>query len=202
LATCVVPTKSDAPQSENYLYLVRAIARGIKRRCPPCVELDDLIGDGMVGLTKSLAHYDSSVGAPFASYARHRIRGEILDGMRRMDWTTKYAREHHLATTEAVHVSIEGNPDWSSRLQSDQSEQDVFSIAVRAEEETRVARLLAQLPPRWAAVLRAYYWEGLDSKVIAKGMRVSEARVSQIIKFSLRRLRRLRLICVHKKVQG
>lgn len=66
--------------------LVRRIARQIHGRLPQSVELDDLVSVGTVGLIESVARYNPSRGVPFETYARHRIRGAILDALRAVDW--------------------------------------------------------------------------------------------------------------------
>jgi RNA polymerase sigma factor (sigma-70 family) len=67
---------------------VRAIARRVSHRVPRSIDLEDLVQAGVVGLLDAARHYDGSV--PFSAYARLRIRGEILDYVRReFAWTAE-----------------------------------------------------------------------------------------------------------------
>src|SRR5579884_2527602 len=68
----------------RFFPLVRRIARRMQRLVPGS-SLDDLIGDGAVGLIRSVDTYDASLGYTFQSYARKVIAGSMLNGLRRMD---------------------------------------------------------------------------------------------------------------------
>lgn len=70
----------------TYLGLVRALAWKIHQKLPRHVELDDLIGYGTVGLAEAATTYDPSRGLKFTTFAYHRIRGAILDGLSKMSW--------------------------------------------------------------------------------------------------------------------
>lgn len=69
--------------------LVRKIAFHLLARLPPSVEVDDLIQSGMIGLLESAKKYDSSKGASFETYAGIRIRGAMLDDLRKGDWVPR-----------------------------------------------------------------------------------------------------------------
>jgi len=69
--------------------LVERIANQIGSRLPESIQRDDLIQAGMIGLLEALRNYDSSQGAAFETYAGIRIRGSILDEVRRSDWTPR-----------------------------------------------------------------------------------------------------------------
>lgn len=73
----------------DYSDLVHRIAYHLKARLPACVLVDDLIQVGMLGLLDAARHYDASQGASFETYATIRIRGSMLDELRRNDWAPK-----------------------------------------------------------------------------------------------------------------
>jgi RNA polymerase sigma factor for flagellar operon FliA len=75
-----------------YLPLVRALARRLGRRLPPYIELDDLVSAGVVGLMEALQRFDPSRDTAFKSYAEFRIRGAMLDELRRRDLMARDAR--------------------------------------------------------------------------------------------------------------
>ncbi len=69
--------------------LVHRIAYHLIARLPSSVIVDDLIQSGMLGLLDAAEHYDPSQGASFETYATIRIRGAMLDELRRNDWAPK-----------------------------------------------------------------------------------------------------------------
>jgi RNA polymerase sigma factor for flagellar operon FliA len=76
----------------EHLPQVRLIARRIHERLPENVSLDDLISTGVVGLIAAVDHFDPAQGVQLKTYAEHKIRGAILDGLREMDWAPKNKR--------------------------------------------------------------------------------------------------------------
>lgn len=73
----------------KYAPLVKRIAYHLMSRLPPSVLADDLIQSGMIGLLEAARNYDASQGASFETYAGIRIRGSMLDEIRRCDWTPR-----------------------------------------------------------------------------------------------------------------
>lgn len=102
--------------------LVRRIARQIHSRLPQSVELDDLISVGVVGLIESIARFNPSRGVPFDTYARHRIRGSILDALRAVDWVPHSVRrkaqsiERARRTLQTIHGRTPTEQEMATRL--------------------------------------------------------------------------------------
>ncbi len=69
--------------------LVKRIAYHLISRLPSCVQVDDLIQAGMIGLLEAARNYDATQGASFETYAGIRIRGSMLDEIRKGDWTPR-----------------------------------------------------------------------------------------------------------------
>jgi len=69
--------------------LVRRIAHHLAARLPASVEVDDLIQAGMIGLIEASRGYDAEQGASFETYASIRIRGAMIDEIRRGDWVPR-----------------------------------------------------------------------------------------------------------------
>jgi RNA polymerase sigma factor for flagellar operon FliA len=67
------------------LPLVKRVAFTIREHLPSHVEVDDLIGNGVLGLVDAVSKFDTAKRVKLESYARHRIRGGILDGLRSVD---------------------------------------------------------------------------------------------------------------------
>lgn len=81
--------------------LVKRIAFHLMNRLPPSVQAEDLIQAGMIGLLEAARHYDPSQGASFETYAGIRVRGAMLDEIRRSDWTP---RSVHRKSREAAEM--------------------------------------------------------------------------------------------------
>lgn len=87
---------------EQYAPLVKRIAHHLLARLPASVVLDDLIQAGMLGLLEALRKYDPSKGASFETYAGIRIRGAIIDEVRRGDWTPRSVHRNGRRVSEAI----------------------------------------------------------------------------------------------------
>ena len=74
---------------ERHAPLVKRIAYHLLARLPASVQADDLIQSGMIGLIEAAKNFDGSKGASFETFAGIRIRGAMLDEMRRGDWTPR-----------------------------------------------------------------------------------------------------------------
>lgn len=89
----VTPSAVDEKELiERYLPLVRNVVDRVKLNLPSHVDADDLYSVGVTGLIAAVRKYNPEQGSTFASYAAMRIRGAILDELRRMDWCPRRAR--------------------------------------------------------------------------------------------------------------
>ena len=82
-------TNSDVILVENYASLVKRIAYHLIARLPHTVDVADLIQEGMIGLLDAAQNYNANQGASFETYAGIRIRGAMLDEIRRNDWAPR-----------------------------------------------------------------------------------------------------------------
>ncbi|MES9844636.1 MAG: RNA polymerase sigma factor FliA [Candidatus Sedimenticola sp. PURPLELP] len=82
--------------------LVKRIAYHLMNRLPPSVQADDLIQAGMIGLLEASRNYDPGQGASFETYAGIRIRGSMLDEIRRSDWTPRSVHRKARMVAEAM----------------------------------------------------------------------------------------------------
>lgn len=87
-----------------YLPLVKSVAARIAARLPRTVDVDDLIGAGVLGLINAASQYDKSRGVPFDKYAEIRVRGAILDELRNLDQTSRTARRRQAEIEEVVRM--------------------------------------------------------------------------------------------------
>lgn len=81
---------------------VRRIAYHLLARLPASVQVDDLIQAGMVGLLEAARRYDAAQGASFATFAEARIRGAMLDEIRRGDWAPRSVHRQARAIGAAI----------------------------------------------------------------------------------------------------
>ena len=79
----------------GHLYLVNSIAAHVQKSLAVHVELDDLIHSGMMGLFDAATKYTADKEVAFGAYAKHRIRGAILDGLRQLDWASRDLRKRY-----------------------------------------------------------------------------------------------------------
>lgn len=103
---------------DHHAPLVRRIAYCVLRRLPPCVQVDDLIQAGMLGLLEAAQHYTAENGASFKTFASIRIHGSILDELRRLDplRRTKRREAKAIAATAAALELTKGHPPSSADI--------------------------------------------------------------------------------------
>lgn len=98
----------------HYMSMVRSIAAKMSRTLPTSVERDDLISYGTFGLIEALDNYDPERGVKFATFAYPRIRGSMVDGLRRLDWVPRSVRAKSREiekATEELHEALGRTPE-------------------------------------------------------------------------------------------
>lgn len=86
----------------RYAPLVKRIAHHLLLRMPASVQIDDLIQSGMIGLLEAAKKYDVTKGASFETYAGIRIRGSMLDEVRKGDWAPRSVHRKSRKVAEAI----------------------------------------------------------------------------------------------------
>ncbi|MGJ8646150.1 MAG: RNA polymerase sigma factor FliA [Marinomonas colpomeniae] len=87
---------------EQYGYLVKKIAYHLLARLPDSVDVDDLTQAGMMGLIEAYKRFESTKGASFETYAGIRIRGSMMDEVRKTDWAPRSVRRNGRAVANAI----------------------------------------------------------------------------------------------------
>ena len=87
---------------EQHAPLVKRIACHLINRLPASVQLEDLVQAGMIGLLEASRNYDANQGASFETYAGIRIRGSMLDEIRKNDWAPRSVHRKARMVAEAV----------------------------------------------------------------------------------------------------
>lgn len=104
----------------EHLPLVKAIAVRVHENLPVHVDLDDLVHAGILGLFDAVAKYRPEKKVAFSSYAKHRIKGAILDSLRQLDWASRDLRRRHKqveAVTRELAATLQRTPTESEIAQ-------------------------------------------------------------------------------------
>lgn len=100
-----VKTKSDKLREQiiiEYVPLVKLVAGRLNMYLGYTVEYDDLVGYGVFGLIDAIDKFDYGKGIKFETYASLRIRGSILDQIRKMDWIPRSVRQKQKQIESAI----------------------------------------------------------------------------------------------------
>jgi RNA polymerase sigma factor for flagellar operon FliA len=104
----------------EHLPLVKAIAVRVHENLPVHVDLDDLVHAGILGLFDAATKFNPDKQVAFSSYAKHRIKGAILDSLRQLDWASRDMRRRHKqveAATRELAAELQRNPTDSEVAQ-------------------------------------------------------------------------------------
>jgi RNA polymerase sigma factor for flagellar operon FliA len=209
-------TRSNGADRQRLLLLhlpqVRLVAKSIWDRMRFAVDLEDLVGYGVLGLVDAVDRFDPSRGILLKTYAEHRIRGAILDGLRGMDWLPRSARQRERLRRrqDAASASAPVEPPRMESVFPGGNLTDLEKLAesrsCRAdglpahaspealyetkERGERLREAVAHLPRRHRQVIELYYKREMSMKQIGAVLHVHESRVSQLHASALRCLRR------------
>jgi len=203
-----MPYVSEA-QCRECIPMVRAIAISIAKKVPHTVELDDLIQEGMIGLHQAVISYRPQMKTTLKTYAKHRVRGQILDSLRDLDMTSRwYRRVLNLIESSRVALTIKwGKPpslieisehlgltvEVLGRAMGNKYQTvsvdgldipfnpDYDSELIKKEDLQDIWRKIARLKPRDQVVMMLRYTGDLSMKEIGRRIGVNESRVAQII---------------------
>ncbi|MDE3196150.1 MAG: sigma-70 family RNA polymerase sigma factor, partial [Acidobacteriota bacterium] len=145
------------------------------------VDMADLVQAGNVGLLQAARSFEPSKGTPLAGYAKFRIRGEMLDAVRKNAENTK-----HFPAPAGDVESREG-VDEHPNPAGDRSPQ---AALLRRERNSLIHAELNRLPRKYRTVIRLRYLEGLTHREIGEALKVNESRACQIHHEALTRLKR------------
>lgn len=98
------PDRADRTEElvAEHLDLVRRVAHHLAARLPPSVQVEDLVQSGMIGLIEAARQFQAGQGATFATYAGIRIRGAMIDELRRSDWTPRSVHRNSRRIADAI----------------------------------------------------------------------------------------------------
>lgn len=117
----------------EHLPLVKAIAIRVHETLPVHVDLDDLVHAGVLGLFDAVEKYNATKNVVFHAYAKHRIKGAILDSLREQDWASRDLRRRQKQVESVAH--------------------DLAVELGRTPSDTEVAERMGLGPDRWHRLL-------------------------------------------------
>lgn len=185
---------------ERHLELVPPIARRVQRRLPPSFELDDLVGEGNIGLMHAASRYRPRThgGTPFSAFARPRIHGAIVDSVRRRCWieNTAFPLEdapepvHHRKMPFLIASRYAVKPPLTRAGRP-------CGAFPRAQIPRKLHLALRTLPEAQRWLLEAFYGDDLSFPEVAARMGIT-ARAAEA--WHRKALDRLRSILVENRV--
>ena len=157
--------------------IVFSLASKIHRSIPVRVDLDDLIAYGEVGLAEAAENFDPSINAQFTTYAYHRVRGAIYDGISKMSWTSRarYRRyRFQYLASETMARDEEENPP-----RDDPSLEDETCWFRNASEKLAVVYLASNQPEEERS--RSDFADPGDSAATVVAQREISERLHQLV---------------------
>ena len=145
---------SEAHRVEAGLPFVEALARRMAATMPHSIDLSDLVQDGVIGLIDAAHRFDDSRGIKFETFAERRIRGAMIDALRKDAWPrgVRRVRRELEAAREKLRASLGHEPSLAdlaqaSRLRREAPRQDDrphqhdrIDVAVLERRERRRSR--------------------------------------------------------------
>lgn len=174
----------------SYVNLVRYVVGklGVPEQPRMVLRENDLVQVGMIGLMTAIERFDPGRGVRFETYAIPRIKGTILDELRRLDPVSRTQRRKEReerregsGENEFRGLLVQESPVRvePENLPADEAPGPDEQLVL--EEQTRtLAGAIAALPERDRLVVTLHYYEGLSQRDIAAVLNLSESRVSQI----------------------
>ena len=180
---------------ERYAPLATRIARGMNVPIGAVAGADDLESAALIGLIDAVDRFQPERGVPFEGYAILRIRGAVLDEVRRVDELGRADRRRQReATAQGEEGSYQGTVSLDELIERGYhggAEQDELAERYEAEDlRSRVRSAMACLPPRQREVLERYYGQSMTLREAGLRMGISEARACQLHGRAIQNLRR------------
>jgi RNA polymerase sigma factor (sigma-70 family) len=154
---------------------IKRMALTLRNRMP-WAELDELLQWGAIGMLEALNRFDSSHGVTFEAFAARRIRGAMIDGLR---------REGALRRGESV---LDVDVVDTAALAGGTSPDDPFALLTRADNRVLLVEALKTLPELEYRVLAMHFYDDLNNREIAAVLEMSEGYASRIRKRALESL--------------
>jgi RNA polymerase sigma factor FliA len=168
--------------------MVKRIAHHVFRKVPSNVEFDDLFQAGMIGLHDALTRFMPEEGVKPETFLSKRVRGAMIDELRRQDWLTRSERHEIGDSFFMTSLDIEdddGNKTTSYEVEADENTEKYFTMKQMVKA---LSAEIERLPESEQRVLSMMYEHDLSQSEVAHTMNVSSSRVCQIHKKAVDRL--------------
>ena len=139
----------------------------------PWAELDELLQWGAIGMLEAMNRFDATLGVEFQAFAARRIRGAMIDGLR---------REGALRRGESV---FDVDAVDTAALAGGTSPDDPLALLVRSDTRSLLVEALKTLPPLEYQVLALHFYDEMNNREIAAILDMSEGYASRIRKRAL-----------------
>ncbi len=180
--------------------LVHGLAHRLRRELSLQGDLDDLIAFGFGGLLEARHRFDPRRGVRFQTFAYYRVRGAMLDGVRKMSQLPRRAHERLQAAAEASPTAAPTALDkaftrmsvcitTATVLQGRFGDESPEAILLKNESVTRLLQALPGLSPRQRVLVRGFYFEGRSLDAMARELGISKSWASRLHTNALQELR-------------
>jgi RNA polymerase sigma factor for flagellar operon FliA len=202
----------------NYIPFLKGIVSKVHTKLPKTVDIMDLENYAYLGLIDAIKKFDLNRNIKFETYATYRIKGAIIDGVRKQDWLSRSQRlriknnfENQFEDNEVrnyfsdwendkfVMLSID-DPDFYEKKIADSSNYDdsfdglyaaiTADFAEKVQNKIFLKKAIGKLTAQERKVIFLYYFKGKNFKEIGQSMHITESRVSQINKKMLLTLKK------------
>jgi len=167
LSVVTSPARSISERQQlvdRHMRLVYQLAVKMFRRLRGNVELDDLVAYGTEGLYAAVDRFDPDRGVPFGAFARFRIRGAMLDGVRAISPMppSAYRRLRAAMHGEHVHITVDVGPAQHDPERLPFTGISVVELASRAELRRHVLEAMQRLPENQRTLIERHYFGDAD----------------------------------------
>lgn len=169
---------------EGHMHLVAITARRAAGGLPAHIEREDLEGAGYTALVEAADRFNPELGATFSSYAITRIRGAMLEYLRRDDWVPRLERQRERAGEEAVILTVE-SLDTVEPAGTGVDENEIIA----GIEASVLRRLVKYLPRRERQVIQRHVLGGRALRPLAEELGESYMTLCRLRDRALNRMR-------------
>ena len=201
----------------HYSYIAKAVAVKMSSTYHKYASVEEMVNHGAIALIDSLERYDPDQGVKFSTYAFTKVRGAIIDYVRKQDWLPRRVRQTDILITKAeeqltnelgrtptreeMAARLGMTPAKYDKCVFEMSGESMYSFKLQEdgvgpedqmdEQELRqeLAKAIDELTDQERTVLSLYYYEELTMKEIGQVMGVSEQRIGQINRKLIKKLR-------------
>lgn len=183
--------------------LVHGLAARLRRELALHGELDDLVAFGFGGLLEARHRFDPDRGVRFRTFAYHRVRGAMLDGVRKMTELPRRAHERQRIADaapvtvqpapptplDAVFARVSAGLTTAGPLHGDFGAKSPEEVLMGHQSVARLLEALTALPERGRAVIRGHYFEGRSLEGLGAELGISKSWASRLHTRALATLR-------------